>query len=319
VRHCSYYSYFFSLFLYAATVCRYVGKAGPNRTSKRLTHACSPDFQPRSDDFAIIDSLYRGILAQALDKLDTGERAGVDAILNAVTTLQDSLPVSSISRLLGLDGPNSVLEELDDLHSVVVLPETADGFVSIFHTMFVDFLRDEARSKPYHFPSSRSNYLLAEKCLVVLDGNLKNIFRSTAIVNLPTTSSMIGRAEIDAAFPSEVQYAVLHVIDHIVLSGAAADLALLKLIYSFYHNCYIEWVQCLSILGRLSKDSHWARVSQHFKERDLDYMKICRHLSNISRLVDNPDTLKILKEFWREIPAVAMAGSAKAKRKAQIV
>lgn len=327
--------YFSSLFLYSATVCRYIGNGGPNRVGKRLTEACSPGFQPRPQDFTAIDSLYRGILSQALDNLNDRERANVEDIVKTVITMQDPLPASSISRLLGLAGSSSAIEELADLHSVIVLPETADGLISVFHTMFIEFIRDEARSSPYHFPSYQSHYLLAQRCLMVLEGNLKDIFNSTAVINFPATTSTIGQAEIDAAFPPEVQYAVLRVVDHIILSRDAADLPLLQLIYSFYHKCYVEWLQCLSIMRRLSKDSHWLKVAQHFNavsrvlgsncispsngyrfQRNLEYLKICRHLTNISRLVSDADLLNTLKESWREIRTIAESGRARQRNPA---
>jgi hypothetical protein len=118
------------LFIYAATAVRYVGyrDANPRKRLSKLTGS--------GLSFPFLDSFYKLIVDEAFQNhLDDEEKSSRHKVLAAVVFLQTPQSIPGIASLL--DMPYDQVEaDLSRFHSVVHVPSSHNGHVSIFHASF---------------------------------------------------------------------------------------------------------------------------------------------------------------------------------------
>ncbi|KAF9539123.1 WD40 repeat-like protein, partial [Agrocybe pediades] len=144
------------LFIYAATVARYVNPEGVVVNSQtRLEQE--------------LDSLYTGILLSAFDKgcLEEGELEIVALVLRTVVCAIEPMATSTMSMMLALGG-GDVSGGLSRLESVLHVQEGSSGLVSVLHASFPDFLCDEARSRDFYCDIAEHSTRLAHSCFNVM-------------------------------------------------------------------------------------------------------------------------------------------------------
>jgi len=137
-------------FIYASTVVKLVGFK--NRTpSEQLDRIISLPQNTAHEGRSGIDLLYTQVLEQAVDDVDihveeiySRFRTTVGAVLLvfnplSMTALSDLLKVSNISTTLR------------SLHSLLLVPESAEDPIRPFHKSFPDFLMDPVRCKDERF------------------------------------------------------------------------------------------------------------------------------------------------------------------------
>ncbi|KAF9730284.1 Vegetative incompatibility protein HET-E-1-like protein 7 [Paraphaeosphaeria minitans] len=137
------------LFIFAATVCRYIGTKGgyPEGHLRKV-------LEYKKTTFSQLDRTYLPILEQLLVEQEEDEKeAWLQAfreIVRRIVILESPLSLTSLARLLQV--PQIEIEcHLDALHSVLSIPDNKDVPVRLLHLSSRDFLVDCQRQKKHHF------------------------------------------------------------------------------------------------------------------------------------------------------------------------
>ncbi|KAK1254185.1 hypothetical protein MKX08_008180 [Trichoderma sp. CBMAI-0020] len=245
------------LFIFAATACRFVRDrriGGPKEQLMKILEQ-----QTSHGLISNLDATYLPIVNGLVAGLSTAEKRHVcerfKHIVGSIVTLASPLCVPSLARLLNI--PIHVIEDqLDLLHSVLYVPSDLRDPVRLLHLSFRDFLVDLEKAKlieryPFWVDEQQAHEKLATHCLELLltEGTLK---RNICCLKLPSTPrSEIDQRTIDAALPSEVQYACLYWVTH--WKGSMCSVEDGGLINRFLNSHLLHWFEALSLIGRISE------------------------------------------------------------------
>jgi hypothetical protein len=127
------------LFIFAATICRYVGEKRWHPPTRLAAF-----FQDQANSSSSqMTRTYLPVLHQLhADMDDEDKKAVVEQFRNIVGTivlLASPLSVNALAKLLGLPKENIAIR-LDDLHSVLSVPEDRNMPIRLLHLSFRDFL-----------------------------------------------------------------------------------------------------------------------------------------------------------------------------------
>ncbi len=163
------------LFIWAATVCRFVHAGGPraiNRVDSVLAGCMS---SASSSPERRLDEIFAGVLRAALRVDFTDEElkevtSSLRIVLGSIAVLFTSLSAPSLELLLGI-GKNEALNILCDLHSIIDVPNDHLQPIRTHHISVRDFLLDKRRCTDSHFQIDKqeAHAQLARYCLRVLN------------------------------------------------------------------------------------------------------------------------------------------------------
>ncbi|RYP39668.1 hypothetical protein DL767_002049 [Monosporascus sp. MG133] len=215
------------LFIFAATVCRFVDDRLCGDPDEQLQEILK--FQTKSQE-SKLDATY-------------------------LPVLNNPLPAASLARLFNIS-QKRVDCRLDLLHSVLNIPSTPDYPVRLFHLSFRDFLVDpEKREKPEKYPfwvdEKETHAKLATRCLQVMTAD-QHLRRDICNLQKPGASrAAIDNQIIDRCLPFHVQYACTYWVYHFKESGNIirdGDHA-----HAFLRHHFLHWLEVLTILGRIAE------------------------------------------------------------------
>ena len=231
------------LFIYAATVVRYIGARDVD-FRKRLAHITR--LTPARMNTGIIDSLYNDIMKQAFHcELQPDEVSARREILSAVVFLLVPLSPEAITSLSGMDGLE-VQVALAPFQSVIHVPTADTSPVTIFHASFPDFIVNPSRcEEPFRLDQSEGNRMLTVQCLRCLNQSLEHYIYN------PVSSSHEANA-----VPEALRYSCLYWASHLAQALVAAPsqnavTEIQTLVSTFVDNHLLHWFECLSALKEL--------------------------------------------------------------------
>jgi hypothetical protein len=241
------------LFIFAKTICDYIGGPGGN-ISDRLDAASSSyrgSDDPSGDTFdtSELDKLYRDILDRAIPG-QPKERDRLKQILAAVVNIRNPLSACGLGTLLRIDS-RMIKSSLASLHAVVSVPQSLFEPVSTFHASFPDCLAESNRSHQHHLPLPQSHHMLAKSCLSLMDSSLKE--NICDLDGRPANDDIAN--ETIATYISEgLSYACVYWASHLAAAGKkeiqnADDVR--QLLDEFLHEHVLHWMECLSLLRQL--------------------------------------------------------------------
>ncbi|KAG9081051.1 hypothetical protein FRC06_005879 [Ceratobasidium sp. 370] len=151
------------LFIYAATVVRYISAYDFSRSDDRLKDVLEATTGSNGSDQAI-SSLYNLILKRAFGdpRLIARERDEMQLVLETVICAQEPLTVRVMAGILGLKGERSVDAALGLLRSVLNVQN--DETITTLHKSFPDHMLDPARSLNFCCDPQKHNGWLARRC-----------------------------------------------------------------------------------------------------------------------------------------------------------
>jgi hypothetical protein len=256
------------LFIYAATVCRFIkthdqwspkdlleifipaSNASTDRPSKPRRKQATPKKSP----FSELDEIYTHILERPLHRIrdlrDKEEIASeVREIISTIAILFQPQPLPTLSCILDLDQVTIQLR-LKHLGAVLSIPADDSSAIRTLHPSFRDFLFDNQRCINHHF---RSNELadhsrLSELCLDILSKHLKEDICD--VQRSGVTLLSIDKSRIEKAIPPEVEYACTYWLQHLLQSEIELDDD--HQIHQFLKHQILHWFEALSWIGRLS-------------------------------------------------------------------
>ncbi|KAM0407432.1 hypothetical protein ACHAPD_012239 [Fusarium lateritium] len=158
------------LFIFAATVCRFIGDYRRRNPRARLQTVL--DHGNRSHG-SQLEQTYTPILCSQITELPKGEREVIikdfRVIVGSIVTLASPLSVAALSRLIEIL-PDAVDERLDALHSVLSIPLERTMPVRLLHLSFRDYLVDPENKERMEFwvDEKLAHRRLVKHCLRVM-------------------------------------------------------------------------------------------------------------------------------------------------------
>ena len=239
------------LFIYAATVCRFV--QDPNWLPKdRLDIALrgSDDGQSPTQrlDEMYIQILRSSVIGECTDKEKSILSQRFRDTVGPIVVLFDSLSSVALTGLL----PNlsEVMDiTLESLKSIISVPEDHSSPIRLLHPSFRDFLLDQNRCSDESFwiDNGKTHYDIAQQCLAVMSKTLKR-----NIYHLKTPGILRSQIEstiVDRYLPPYVQYACQYWVGH--LQKGSFHLHNSTPVYDFLQDHFFHWLEALSLIGKI--------------------------------------------------------------------
>ena len=240
------------LFIFAATVCRFIGDRRWD-PEERLDTVLK--YQTTSQA-SKLDKTYLPILDQLLIGLTNSEKERLmqefRELIGSIVILADPLSISSLARLLDIPR-KTINRRLDALHSVLSIPVNQDSPVRLLHLSFREFLVDvEKRGKsPFWIDERETHEAIATKCLELMS---RSEYLRENICNLETPGklrSKIDSRTIDDSLPADVRYACRHWVHHLVHSKSRIRDR--DRVHVFLQKHFLYWLEALSLMGKISE------------------------------------------------------------------
>ncbi len=245
------------LFIYAATVCRFIGDlADPESPEERLNLVLhgNPNGQLSIQS---LDAIYTQVLRNSIRKSDEDSKKKLQEtfryIVGSIVILFDVLSIPSLAKLLSISEGN-VIASLRFLHSLIYIPRDLDSPIRLLHHSFRDFLLDCRRcsSESFWIDKEKAHCNFAKECLGLLSKTLKR-----NICNLHTPGAAPNEAESDhyhRDLPPNMQYACLYWFEHLSQAGhVELDLCAHDQVYQFFQDHFLHWLEALSFMAKISE------------------------------------------------------------------
>jgi len=236
------------LFIFAATICRFVGdsKGNPRTRLKQVL-----DFQT-SNQISKLEMTYLPILIQIFDENENQEyeaREFQDTV-GSIVVLATPLSIPSLASLLATS-KEDIRCTLDNLHSVLSIPNDENTPVRLLHLSFRDFLVDPKRrgQSAFWVDERQVHERLAMQCLALLNKSLKQ-----DICDLQDPGilySEINKQLIKRRLTPAIRYACLYWVYH--LGESKGKIRDGDQTHQFLSRHILHWLEAMSLLGRVAE------------------------------------------------------------------
>ncbi|KAJ3454402.1 hypothetical protein MRS44_018296 [Fusarium solani] len=281
------------LFIFASTVCRFIGDWRYGNPNKQLQKVLS---HMRESHASKLDMTYSPALKQQLTDKTLREKQEIIAefrlIVGTIVTLASPLPTRALALML--DVPlDTVADRLRMLHSVLSIPSTRDSPVRLLHLSFRDYLIDLENMETNEFwvDEKLVHRNLAKQCLRIMRSGLREDICGIRIPG--TRRSTINPQQIHACLQSELQYACLYWVHHRVAVDPGPDD--IKEVHDFLRRHFLQWLETMSLMGRstetlamLRSFQNWLKLGQYQNLSDFVADAVRFILANFSVIDEAP-------------------------------
>ncbi|KAE8325540.1 WD40-repeat-containing domain protein [Aspergillus sergii] len=237
------------LFIYAATVCRFLSMANRKTIEDRLGRIFDGDVGKTAKES--LDEMYTRVLQVVLTGEVDNDQAMSDLfkqVVGSILVLSRPLSIIALSRLVEVE-LSDTRWLMEHLYSVLEMPQGDQGPIQLLHLSFRDFLLASQRCKDNHFwvDEKQAHHILYQYCLKVMSNTLR---RDICCLEDPSTHvTDIKPSAVHGSLPEQVQYACSHWVDHLQQSDIVAsnDIAL----YDFLRTHFVHWLEAMAIMGRI--------------------------------------------------------------------
>ncbi|XP_014561696.1 hypothetical protein COCVIDRAFT_85820 [Bipolaris victoriae FI3] len=260
------------LFIWAATAYRFIQQGRPfpdDRlrvvlndsavTGCLFKDSSSSEDSYIDDQFEIppekrLDSIYLTVLKRPVRRYRKYERkkwyALMKEILGAIILLYSPLSATSLAQLL-LISTEEVYRTLDELHSILDVPQRPTYHVRLHHPSFRDFLlnKDRCRDANLWVDKKQAHKALADKCIQLLSRLLKQDICGAGFSN--EHMAWMKRKQLEHSILPEIQYACLYWTNHLAESGV--QLRDNDKVHEFLKQHFLHWLEALSWMGKVSE------------------------------------------------------------------
>jgi len=203
------------LFIFAATVCRYVGTKGgdPEEYLNKV-------LEYRKSTFSQLDQTYLPVLNQLLAEQEEEDRGtwlhGLRELVGVIAILESPLSITSLAHLLQIP-QKQIRCRLDSLHSVLNIPNSEHVPVRLLHLSFREFLIDPQKQgkSPFWVDEKETHERLASQCLKLMSSP-NGLQQNMCNLLVPgTLRSDIDERTIARSLPAELQYTCCYWVHHL--------------------------------------------------------------------------------------------------------
>ncbi|BCR98241.1 uncharacterized protein AKAW2_31560S [Aspergillus luchuensis] len=241
------------LFIFAATVCRFVADRhfDPDQRLREFSGSTGSK----------MDSTYRPVLNQLLVQ-DATDRYKLikefQRIIGVIILLANPLSLSSLAELLlGTSKHDSTFDlerqisiHLNLFHSVLSIPSDPKLPIRTLHLSFHDYLvddrtKDQEATAQFWVDKKAKHELIASQCLTVMGRSLKR--NICELSSYGTSRTEIRPDSIARYIPSALQYACRYWVYHLTQGPAPARI--LEKVHTFLKKHFLHWFEAMGILG----------------------------------------------------------------------
>jgi hypothetical protein len=245
------------LFIYAATLCRFVddgtGKRRPAKQLELWLKQCDTNVSQ-------LDQIYLPIFRQLFDSQEGGEtpnaldedQSQLQKILGSIALLASPLPVRGLAALLDVSKAD-LNHWLRNLRAVLNVPGDPNAPVRLLHKSLSDFLLGQARTSMQSFrvDAAKTHAMLGLRCIQRMNEKLGN-----DICQLKKPGKL--RAEIDKGIvadhiPPDLDYACLYWVFHVQQSGRRITDG--DKVHIFLKEHFLHWQEALSLTGKMAESN----------------------------------------------------------------
>jgi NACHT domain len=235
------------LFIFATTVCRFVGDHKSN-PQERLQSILSQATRHISQ----LDQTYHPILdAWLLARSDEKDAlTAFQDVVGSIVLLASPLSAIALASLLEVDETN-VDYTLVDLHSVLRVPTDEATPIEILHQSFREFLIDPRKEgkTALWIDEKETHKTLVTKCLKLMSRSLKE--NICGLKSPGTLRADISCRVIDRYLTADVRYACQYWVYHLEKSGC--QIADQGAVHIFLLKHLLHWLESLSLMGRIQE------------------------------------------------------------------
>ncbi|KAF3221769.1 hypothetical protein TWF679_006982 [Orbilia oligospora] len=250
------------LFIYASTVCRFVGDKLNWDPQQRLATILKygttyteggEDSQLNRTYFPVLRQLESGQSEAQLEKFAQEFRT----IIGSIIVVVDPLPISTLANLLGITR-EKVNSKLVHLHSVLRIPENSALPIRFLHLSFREFLVDPEnkrseteRNNWFWIDEREAHRVMTIKCLDILSTYLKENICGLEYPGMPRKE--LSGARIDEHLPPHVRYSCRYWVHHLERSSTGKPIVDHDVVHTFLCKQFLYWLEALSIIGCISE------------------------------------------------------------------
>jgi hypothetical protein len=239
------------LFIYAATVCRYVG-------SKESSPAALLDkvLQYQKATFSQLDRTYLPVLDQLLSEQEEDEKEtwlqAFQEVVGSVVVLESPLSADSLARLLQVS-QEEIQCRLDSLHSVLSVPDSEDVPIRLLHLSFREFLVNPQKQgkSPFWVDERSTHNKLAFRCLSLMSGPRGLRQNMCNLPGLGVLRTEIEEETIASSLSPDLQYACRYWITH--LKRSEQDIVDRDTTQLFLQKHPLHWLEAMSLMRESSR------------------------------------------------------------------
>ncbi|QRV94925.1 WD repeat-containing protein [Ceratobasidium sp. AG-Ba] len=303
------------LFIYAATVVRYVSNMDYARGMTRLTEVLRASTGSRSEGAKAIDKLYNDILSTAYDDegLTSSDRAEMLLVLHTVVCACEPLSINAITDLLQLDNEETVRAILLPLLSVLQVSDQG-ATITTLHESFHDYLLDGSRSGRFGCSAVEHHARLTDLCFDKINSQaafnicgLESSFRSDDdVLDL--------EERVDRVIPAALFYACCYWDVHMSLTDSSQALA--EQLFRFLSERLLLWMEIMNLkhafgwgIRMMYNMKEWSQktsgIGKQTRELLEDGWKFISAHSSESVLRSTPHLYVSALAFWPESSAIS--------------
>ncbi|QRV84768.1 Notchless protein [Ceratobasidium sp. AG-Ba] len=266
------------LFIYAATVVRYIKAQGAARGSKRLAEVLKSSGSSSELDTKTIDALYTTILTTAFgDDVTQSDSAEMLLILHTIICACEPMSERLMADFLMLESEQSVRASVQPLFSVLQVSDV----ITTLHESFRDYLLDKKRSGKFTCNPVEHHTRLAALCFGHIGASVSfNIcdIKSSYIEdkNQPELDDRINKM-----IPEQLFYSSRYWDAHVVASDRSEGIA--SKLLEFLTKRLLLWMEIMNLKNVFA---HGARMIYDVEIIARDY----RWLNN--------DARALLRDCW---------------------
>ena len=244
------------LFIYAATICRFVDRRHPEKQLSIILQHMGPSPPTlRTPPTQSLDEMYSQVLKSSIyinyDEEDREEILDLfKQTVGSIVILSDTLSTTALTSLLDL--PIRDMDEISkQLQAVLDVPDALDLPIRLLHPSFRDFLLDKNRCSDLHFwvDERQAHRTLADDCIRLMSKSLKQDVCGQEAPG--TLVADVESSRIEQCLPPEVRYACLYWIQH--LQKSDAQLYDDGHVHQFLQVHLLHWLEALGWMRKTSE------------------------------------------------------------------
>ncbi|KAK1990629.1 hypothetical protein LX36DRAFT_592221 [Colletotrichum falcatum] len=269
------------LFIYAATLCRFVCNERPGNNPKRQLRLW---LKQSDENKSQLSQMYEPVLRQLCLESDEAETKQLLQVLGSVVLVAEPLSAASLACLLGMD-IDDINCWLQGLHAVLDVPSEPWGSIRLLHKSFSDFLLGpvDSEASDHRVSATETHAILAAKCIQRMKEGLR---RDICDIRKPDMlKNTIDKQVIATHIPADVQYACLYWVHHLQQSGRSLG----DEVHQFLYTHLLHWLEVLALLGKVSVGA--AAMKQ--------LLDMCQHCPDVPRELTEfiKDAAKVIASF----------------------
>jgi type II secretory pathway predicted ATPase ExeA len=232
------------LFIFAATICRFVGDRDW-LPEKRLLAILQDKAVTSTSD---MDRTYLPVLNQLFTSKNRSDFTLLlqefQDIIGVIILLTTPLSVIALAQLTGIS-KDDISNRLNRFHSVLNIPDNHDTPVRILHLSFRDFLVNAKGH--FHVDEGETHEKIVSHCLRVMDTKLKH--NVCGLANYGTQRKDIEPHVINQHLTADLQYSCHYWVYHLKQSkGRITESEIL----CFLKKRFLHWLEVLALIGSIS-------------------------------------------------------------------